>query len=91
MKASAIKQPLIICLAAIATPGISCFGYYRLENFGAVDSGIAALIVLAYPTVLIATIGLVSALSAVRRRTSRVLLAIFCLAIPIAFLLSMPA
>ena len=70
----------------LALPTLACFGYYTLDALPAERSTWAIAAVLAYPSVLIGTIGLVSALRRQPRSNRSVALWTMCAAVPLGLL-----
>ena len=87
MNTSTVPFWLIRLAVIVALPTIACFGYYSLDYVGQERGVLATLTVLAYPTAIVSSIGVVAVLLSRKRSRALLWLTSLCLAGSIAFLL----
>ena len=82
-----ISRWLIPLAVAVAIPGISCVGYYAINDLGPLSTLMTILVILAYPATLIGFSWFISVCLAERRGQRRLWISGLCFAIPSLFLL----
>lgn len=87
MTLPAVARWAVGLLAAVAVPGVACFGYYSLEDLGESARRFSTLIILAYPLALIGLLALVASAVAHPRSPRRLWASALCFVLPTLLLL----